>query len=666
MKKNLPLILIILVAAAANLLFFVHKNNKITADTNTPNSTGSGAVQTVYRAGVPQVAKDGSTLTNYDPGKSFFPIGIYHTNSADELSSVMNPGTGFNMAIPMGNFDNRIKGLLEQTSNTDFKIIPFYNPDYYFQGSILPSSPDTSKILSTFSTLEQNNTQKNLFGWYLFDEPLDSTKLGINGDLATGTAWKNFLDTLLTQIKARGVTKSLLAVNTANITAPSNLWYAFSTLGDIAALDNFPTDQKWVRNDPNLAIDSLDRPQNSVGGSSTISKTVSATVAKNKEQKPVWLVVESFKPKASSDGTPTRFPTPAEEKAFVYSGIIHGASGIVYFTYDDPSVLRTADKQLVGISPNPDSSLPAQDQVDSKSLWEAIAGQNGINAQINQLSPVLLSKTSKMDYSVSFQGNNIASSPIQTILKEYDDKYYLIAVNVDNTPITGNFSFPDGTFNSSSVQEIFENRVVTETNQRFNDDFTPFGVHVYSWDKNPNTISLLSGYNAISSTQPILAADLQNKGLTIFDFNQQGDRNWRMSRTSNLSIDKILPGNGYYVYSPSNQTVSASPTQDTSLGSVIRLGWNLVANSSDSPVKFSSISMPVIKTTAENNCTDLSCFDSTLLSQIPQRSYKKIVLIKNDQATDSSKAFEYNDIRGANADTLTIPPHTNFWFYLFR
>ena len=658
------------------MLFFLYRNNEISADT----ITVSEPTQTIYQANVPQIGKDGTTLSSYDPNKSLFPIGVYFPNSDTDLSQVIDPAHGFNMAVTFETFVkhdiNSVNSILDKIKNSlnpNFKIILNNKGADYFKKTTdnpanplvqgLPTNPDNSAILDSFTFLnevQKVDTNNNIFAWYIADEPL--AKLGItnDSDIRRSNLWTSFLTFLINErIKKSGVSKPTFLVNTADTTSQNGSWHEFSKLGDIAVMDNYPTNQpKILGTDANKTITSIDPPKHEV----SIPKTVLATVKDSNEQKPMWLVVQSYRPNWS------RFPTPEEEKAFVYSGIVHGATGIIYYAYDSAGVLRTpelvaANKDHVGISPNPDPSLSTDDQEQSKQLWDTIAGQGGINSQLNQLTPVILSKTSKMDYAISFQGANIATAPIQSILKEYNGKYYLIAVNVDNAQIDGTFGFPEGIVDNISIEVKFENRNLTGTTQQFQDSFAPFGVHVYSWDKKPGTISLLRGLNAVNSTEPLLAKDLQDKGLTVFEFNSQGERNWKKSQAGNVSIEKILPNKGYYIFSPYNQTVTAERTQGDTLGTVIRKGWNLISNSSDSSIRFSSITLPVVKADAKNECLETSCFATTSLSQITSRSYRNIALIKNDQTSDAQQAFKYENIRDSN---VSIPPHTNFWLYLFN
>ena len=627
------------------------------------------AIQTIYQNGVPHTDKDGNTRSTYDQNKSFFPIGIYFPNSDADLNTVSNPSTNFNLAFLYNTYAahnndavNSVINKIKSSSNPDFKIIlSNKNTDYFDLNWVKLgqfSSPDNSKILPSFPLLEQNNDKKNIFAWYLADEPIKY-----------GNPWVSFLETLSAKIKARGVTKPLFEVNTADMT--NTAWNSFAKLGDIAVLDNYPTDQKWVRNDPNLMISSLDRSDIKV----TIPKTVSATVAANNSAKPVWLVVQAMKPKNGADGKQTRFPTPVEERAMVYAGIVNGATGIIYYAYDTPEVLRAnAGKEHIGINPSPDPNLSQANQAASKTLWNSIAGTAGINSELKRLSPAILSSTSKSEYSVNTTqdtATNQSPTPVRTILKEYNGKYYLIAVNVNNNKAQATFSFVDNVFKNSNIVVQFENRNLSESNQSFADSFEPFAVHVYSWDAK-NRSCLLTGFNVISSASVVSPSSILANNNVIFDFNQIGDESWRKSTNQDIAI--IKPDTGYYVYSFGNncyalpENVSAS-SSDTA---VIRRGWNLLANPTDAPANLTAMKYLTLKKGRSNSCTGSTCFEEKRLSDLltgsdaTSRSYKYLFLIQNGNTTDPNKAFQKIQVTSANIGTVQIPAHTTFWFYLFE
>ena len=638
---------------------------KISAETA---ADAPAAVQTVYQNGTPQTDKSGNVISDYDADKSFFPIGIYFPNSDSDLQAISNPSTNFNLAFLNNTYVahnndavNSVINKIQSSSNPDFKIILSNKNTDYFDLSWIKlgqfSSPDNSKILASFPFLEQNNDKKNIFAWYLADEPIKY-----------GSPWVTFLETLSAKIKARGVTKPLFEVNTADMT--NTAWNSFSKLGDIAVLDNYPTDQKWVRNDPNLVISSLDRSDIKV----SIPKTVSATVAANDSAKPVWLVVQAIKPKNGTDGKQTRFPTPAEERAMVYSGIVNGATGIIYYAYDSPEVLRAnAGKEHIGINPNPDPNLSQANQAASKTLWNSITGTGGINSELKQLSPAILSKTSKLNYSVNATQDTAANqspTPIRTLLKEYGGKYYLIAVNVNNNNAQATFDFSNGGLSDTEIQAMFEKRTLSPSNQSFTDNFAPFAVHVYSWAGN-GIACLKTGFNVINNETTTSSELITAAGNVLFDFNATGNKQWLKS--TNQEVGNLRPKTGYYVYAFKDGCYAPEKVSANSNNTpTIRRGWNLLANGTDKSLPLSEMSYSALKTGQENNCVDSQCFESKTLNQLlsgtdqTSRAYRTIFSIKNTGTADPNEAFQTIQVTSDNLSTVKIPAKTAFWLYLFE
>ena len=72
---------------------------------------------------------------------------------------------------------------------------------------------------------------------------------------------------------------------------------------------------------------------------------------------------------------------------------------------------------------------------------------------------------------------------------------------------------------------------------------------------------------------------LKDAGMTMFAFNQQGDKNWLRASATNRWL-YLLSSYGYYVYNPGpERDISleiSAPAEDFR---IIRRGWNLLANS---------------------------------------------------------------------------------------
>lgn len=125
--------------------------------------------------------------------------------------------------------------------------------------------------------------------------------------------------------------------------------------------------------------------------------------------------------------------------------------------------------------------IPAapQDQMMSAALWNGLdASQNGVNKQLSELKPIILSPTASDDYKVFVDSQPYSSAPIRTILKKVGSDYYLFAVNIDKAPIVAKFEFPGKNFQTAEV--MFEGRNANLAGGNvINDSFGEFDVHVY-------------------------------------------------------------------------------------------------------------------------------------------------------------------------------------------
>jgi hypothetical protein len=216
--------------------------------------------------------------------------------------------------------------------------------------------------------------------------------------------------------------------------------------------------------------------------------SVSLAVTVNEEEKPVWFVAGAFLSRDHGP-FPFRMPTPMQLRAQVYAAIIHGATGIIYFTWDtyvcrDGNVIgMSPDPQVAYLEsgpnrPHPSPAKPIQ-MLQSKALWMAA---KQINSEIKTMEPSLLSPTvgHEVRYSVTTKGRHITETPIRSLLKPHPDSgYILLAVNLDDAVLFTTFAFPNGL---KTVTPLFENREpfsIKPDQVNFTDRFEPFDVHVY-------------------------------------------------------------------------------------------------------------------------------------------------------------------------------------------
>ena len=118
----------------------------------------------------------------------------------------------------------------------------------------------------------------------------------------------------------------------------------------------------------------------------------------------------------------------------MYTSIVHGATGVMYFAMDS---LYTRAGGVVGMGPRTLLNESYWDAGDTQqkggpwghhhaspsllemaaSTWEATAA---LNAELLQLMPVLFARTTSDNYAVSFRGSNTSATPIRTLRKHVE------------------------------------------------------------------------------------------------------------------------------------------------------------------------------------------------------------------------------------------------------
>jgi len=259
------------------------------------------------------------------------------------------------------------------------------------------------------------------------------------------------------------------------IAPPATEWWTrWNTAGDVSCHDNYPV--KHSAQTQTLAA---------------IAETVALAAQVNQERKPVWLIVGAFE-QPGRGAFPFRFPTPMQLRASVYAGLIHGATGIVYFTWDtyvcrDGNVIGMAPEPKVAYVPSPRREgythpTPARpDQlVASRALW-AMATQ--VNRELAELAPVLLAPTvdpALMPYGIAVTGLGRSEEPIHALLKPHPEGgYVLLSVNLEDVVLEATYSFPT---RLQSVERLYENQLpmaLEAAAKEFTDTYEPFETHLY-------------------------------------------------------------------------------------------------------------------------------------------------------------------------------------------
>jgi hypothetical protein len=168
--------------------------------------------------------------------------------------------------------------------------------------------------------------------------------------------------------------------------------------------------------------------------------------------KPVWNFVEVGHPGSDSESLTVK---PPQVAAAVWSSIIHGARGIVYFNHSfaGPCVSSHALREPC--------------------YAEARAVVKRVNSQIKALAPVLNGP--------SADGVVKGSAGVDTSTKWYDGNFYVLAGSNQTGAQTATFSMP--CVGDAKVTVLNEDRVLTATKGSFSDPFADANaVHIYRVD----------------------------------------------------------------------------------------------------------------------------------------------------------------------------------------
>lgn len=412
------------------------------------------AVQVIYRQGVPHTDRNGNLLTAYDPQRSFFQIGVwgnpFGTIYGYHYDLKILTEAGFNTMWP---WYRKLADELDAGQMAGLQVV--------HMGPLDPA--DAARLKDHPAWL--GNCWK--------DEPTGSLwGKDMDGAYRDFLAYKQRLNEV-----APG--RAVFINDVPWVTAPATAWWTkWNTAGDVSCHDNYPILARKHRS-PTIGDE---------GSRSGIPTTVGLATAVNKEAKPVWLIVGAFSQR-SHGAFPFRFATPMELRAQVYAGLIHGATGIIYFCWDtyvcrDGGVMGMApDPQTTYLTGGPGKPHPTpvkpMEIAESAALWRAAAA---INRELRELTPALLSSTvpASVKYSLTTSGEPISETPLRCLLKQHPDGgWVLLTVNLDDAVIKGTYAFPAGL---KSVQPLFEERpalTLKDDRQGFEDMYDPFEAHVY-------------------------------------------------------------------------------------------------------------------------------------------------------------------------------------------
>ena len=406
------------------------------------------AVQTLYQDGVPHTERTGEVRYDYDSARSFFPIGIYHALQGEFAGRAYDFGllreAGFNTVLPWR--DQSLERAAAAAAAHGLQII-WHSP--------------TDAELTAFGR------HPTVLGWDIDHEPSVAEP-----DTAGEIRLQQFVERRR-QVRALSPGRAVFTVNSPSISPPRTaLWQAWAKAGDIVSFWKYPF---------------FDPPVRSLTGVRGLPEVTALAVEAGLARKPILYVAQAFR----GHSLEWFFPDPAAARAMAYTALVHGATGIVWFSLDS---FVTRNDDVIGIHPEPADDygieLPGRRQTtlmrpadgahlqDSRRLWQTV---REINGQLAELTPILLAKTARRSYALAIAGQSVSPTPIRTLLKPAGTGYVLIAVNVDAAPVTARFSFQTSIGNIERLYDQDPAPAAGDTG--WVDSFGPLAVRIYRLER---------------------------------------------------------------------------------------------------------------------------------------------------------------------------------------
>ncbi|GJQ48166.1 MAG: hypothetical protein HKUEN01_05520 [Candidatus Kuenenia stuttgartiensis] len=360
---------------------------------------------------------DGMTLIDNKP---FFPIGIY----AVQKTKVNNY-----------NFDNAFKELKDAGFNTVHTYMKERNNDftefystaarYGMKVFVMTSAGHNSTDIETVvHDVAAEVDQPALLSWYLAD---DTSGYISSKDL------KNIHE-IIKDIDPYHLTSQADAVGA------ENRYKGYGDSTDIFLPELYP-----IRKNGKNEVAEVSRDMHHVR--EELKSIVSP--------KGIWAIVQDFKGWGWK-----RYPTNEELRVMTYLSIIHGATGITYYTYG-------------GWGNNFGAPY-------DKDVWRYLKKVVGELAYLHDvLAERRTAETCDANILKGAKEDGLGYPALNTLLKVHNGKHYLFSANSAKEKMQ--CQFKPATKNISEVFVMFEDRTLPVKDGVFVDDFKPYEVHVYQW-----------------------------------------------------------------------------------------------------------------------------------------------------------------------------------------
>lgn len=350
----------------------------------------------------------------------FFPIGIYGApiEAFGELRQA-----GFNL---VQSYDSRLDYVEKFVGTADLYGLKAL-------ASLFRVKRD-GKLSSLLNKLKNN---AGLYGWYIEDEPEGR-------GVSPSQLWK--LSRFIHDHDPYHPT-SLVNIRSGKVAD-------YGPAVDIAMVDPYPVPHMpmtWLS-------DSIDEARRSV-----------------EDGKHVWAVIQAFSwAHRFAEG---RFPTYDEGRCLTYLSIVHGAQGILFFSYpsarENDSELKhwAGVKRIAGELREAYSLLLAPNREEKPRLETVYFSERHKNEK------GLLAYDANGNPAIHYATKEIESNKAGSENKLIGPGKYLIAVNVIGKSVEAVFSYQS--LADGFAEVIFENRTVPVSQNKMKDRFKPYAVHIY-------------------------------------------------------------------------------------------------------------------------------------------------------------------------------------------
>lgn len=208
--------------------------------------------------------------------------------------------------------------------------------------------------------------------------------------------------------------------------------------------------KKYLKTTDAIGTDPYPIPVNPI---SIVAEWTQMTREAAGEKRAIWMVPQIHNAgiyRKDKEQYPS--PTLEEMRCMAYQCLIHGANGLVFYSFFDLT----------------------RDPLGFEKRW---ADVKQVGEEIKQLIPILLSTEKPLKVHLSSGGQK----NIHFSTRQYEGKLYILAANVTRKEHNAEFTI---SANIKKAEALFEKRSLSVENYRLRDNFQPIAVHVYEMEIN--------------------------------------------------------------------------------------------------------------------------------------------------------------------------------------